>query len=289
MRLFSCLLLLGCAVSLSYAATDPAAFNAAKELYAQRKPAEAQQAFEKLASADPTNADIQSYLGRLALQRNEPAKAVAHLEKAVALKPEDSRFNQQLGDAYGLSAMKAGLLSKLGFANKCSAAYAKAVSLDPANIGARLSLMEFYRQAPSLAGGGMDKAYAQAAEIKKLDAAQGRAAYAALYASEKKFTEGFTLYEEDLKANPGNYVSLYQVGKLAALSGERVDRGLETLRQCLALTPPEGQPGHAQAHWRIGQILEKKNDRAAARSAYEAALKLEPSFPQAAASLQALQ
>jgi tetratricopeptide (TPR) repeat protein len=273
---------------LASAALDVPAFNAAVELYNQRKAPEAQKAFDALAAANPDNADVQFYLGRLALQREEHEVAVKHLEKAVAAAPNDSRFHHRLGDAYGQSALKAGLFSKMTLAGKCRTAYEKAVELDPKNLDARFSLLGFYQQAPGIAGGGMDKAHAQAQEIKKLDAGRGRQAVAGLYAAEKKYAEAFAEFDAVLKEKPDDYAALFQSGRLAAISGERLPQGLAALRQCLAQTPPEGQPGHAAAHWRIGNILEKQNDKAGARAAYEAALKVDPKFPQAIESLKKL-
>ncbi|MEI6106855.1 MAG: tetratricopeptide repeat protein [Opitutae bacterium] len=269
-------------------ALDQTAYTAAVELYTQRKPLEAQKAFEVLAATAPDDANIQFYLGRLALQRGDQENAVVHLEKAVALSPQDSRMQLRLGDAYGLTAQKAGLFSKMSWAGKCRTAYEKAVALDPKNIDARWSLMEYCRQAPSIAGGGNDKALVQAIEIKKLDLGRGRIAVASVYVSDKKYDLAFSEFEEALKADPTNYAALFQTGRLAALSGQRLDGGLEVLRQCLAMTPPDGQPGHAAAHWRIGNILEKINDKPGARAAYEAALKVDPKFPPAIESLKKL-
>lgn len=277
------------AVFAHAATTDPIAYEAAVNLYKERQSAEATQAFTALAVADPANSEVQSYLGRLALQTGgDPAVAVAHLEKAIALKPSESRYHQQLGDAYGLSAQKAGVFSKMGWAKKCVAAYQRAVELDPANVDAHVSLTEYYRQAPSMVGGGMDKAYAQAEKIKQLDPARGLTVLATLYVSDKKFSEAFAIYEEQLKTTPDLYSALYQIGRLAALSGERVERGIATLRQCLTQTPLAGQPGHAPANWRLGQLLEKQNDKAGARACYEAALTIDPKFTQATESLKKL-
>jgi tetratricopeptide (TPR) repeat protein len=275
-------------VTFAGATLDPAAYTAAVELYTQRKPLEAQKAFEALAVTAPDNADIQFYLGRLALQRDDHEKAVSYLEKAIALAPNDSRMHHRLGDAYGLSAQKAGLFSKMGLAGKCRAEYEKAVELDPRNIDARASLMSYYQQAPGIAGGGLDKALVQAQEIKKLDAARGRFAVATVYAADKKFDQAFVEFEEVLKSNPDDYPALFQTGRLAAISGQRLDRGLAVLRQCLTMTPPAGQPPLAAAHWRIGNILEKQGDKAGARAAYEASLKADPKFPQAIESLKKL-
>ncbi len=275
-------------LSVGHALVDGAAFKHATELYTQRKTAEAQQAFEALAKSDANNADVQFYLGRLALQRDDFEKAVTYLEKAVSLSPNDSRMHQRLGDAYGRTAQKASLFSQMGWAKKCRGAYEKAVELDPKNIDAHLSLMGFYQQAPGFIGGGMDKAHAEAEVIRKLDANRGRQAVAGLYVAEKKYAEAFAEYDEVLKQKPDDYAALFQVGRLAALSGERLDRGLACLRQCLAQTPPENQPGPAPVHWRIGNILEKQSDKAGARGAYEAALQADPKFPQAIEALRKL-
>ena len=91
-----------------------------------------------------------------------------------------------------------------------------------------------------------------------------------------------------LKTNPDDYTALYQIGRLAALTGQFVDRGIASLRRCLELTPPPGPQSHAAVHWRLGQLFEKKNDRAGARAAYEAALKLDPNFAQAVEALKKL-
>lgn len=250
--------------------------------------AAAQPLLEQAVAENPEHAEAHYLLGLSLLNQNKGDAAVPSLEKATALAPANSEYQRALGDAYGVSAQKAGLFSKLGLARKCKAAYDKAVELAPTSIPARVSVMRFCMQAPSIVGGGMDKAYAQAEEIRKIDATQGRAAYATLYLAEKKYPEALDTMEEVLKETPDNYEVLYQFGRLAAISGERLDRGLATLRQCLTLTPPRGQPPHAAAHWRIGNILEKKGDKAGAKAAYEASLASDPKFKEAAEALKKL-
>jgi tetratricopeptide (TPR) repeat protein len=275
-------------LSAGYAAVDDVALKSAADLFNQHKSAEAQAAFDALARVDPNNPEIPYYLGRLALQRDDYEKAVVLLEQAVTLAPNESRFQHRLGDAYGRAAQKGSLFSQMSLAKKCREAYEKAVELDLKNIDARFGLMEFYQQAPGMVGGGLDKAHLQADEIKKLDAVRGHRAMAGLYIVEKKFPEAFAEFDEILKSRPDDYAALFQTGRLAAMSGERLDRGLTALRRCLELTPPENQPGYAAAHWRMGNILEKQNDKAGARAAYEAALKVDPKFPQAIESLRKL-
>jgi tetratricopeptide (TPR) repeat protein len=113
-------------------------------------------------------------------------------------------------------------------------------------------------------------------------------AYAQLYTEARQYEKAFTEWDEALKAAPDDYNALYQVGKLAATTGQNLDRGLAALRRCVELEPGKDQPTHAAAQWRIGNILEKKNDVAGARAAYEAALKLDPKFTNAADALKKL-
>jgi tetratricopeptide (TPR) repeat protein len=136
----------------------------------------------------------------------------------------------------------------------------------------------------------MDKALAEAATIKKLDAMRGRLCFATLYTVDKKFELALAEFDEVLKVTPDDYAALYQVGKLAAVSGQYLDRGLASLRHCLELPPPASPntPGYPAANWRMGLILEKKNDPAGARAAYEAALKLDPKFSPAVDALKKL-
>jgi tetratricopeptide (TPR) repeat protein len=109
-----------------------------------------------------------------------------------------------------------------------------------------------------------------------------------LYLKEKKYPEAFALYEEVLQAKPDDYMALYQYGRLSAMSGERPDRGIDCLRKALTLPAPTGAPGHSPAHWRLGNLLEKKGDQAGARAAYEAAVAEDPSFKPAREALQKL-
>lgn len=258
------------------------------ELLRQEKWAEALPLLEQAVAATPADAEAHFRLGSTRLHHGDLKEAIAALAQATALAPTNSEYFRLLAAAYGNSAQQAGLLAKMGLARKFVAAINRSIALDPANLAARLALLEFARQAPGIVGGGLDKAYAQAAEIKKLDPVQGRRAYASLYLSEKKYPEALAAHEELLRDRPEDYSSLYAVGRIAALSGERPERGIECLRRCLALPPPPNTPSHAAAHWRLGNLWEKMGDPAAARAAYETALKLEPGFAEAAAALKQL-
>ncbi len=281
-------LLISAALLINLQATEKSSREQIAELVAGHHWAAVRPLLEQAVTGDPKDSEAHYYLGLTLLNQNKPEEAVAQLENATTLAPINSEYQRVLGDAYGSVAQQAGMLSKMSWAKKCKAAYLRAIEIDPRNIGARMSVMEYYRQAPGFVGGGMDQAYAQAEEIKKLDAVQGRVALASLYVSDKKYREAFALYEAIIKDQPDDYDSLYALGRITALTGENLDAGLVALRHCLALTSTGSHPSKAPANWRIGTILELKGDKMAARAAYESSLKIDPAFKQASESLKRL-
>ncbi len=278
-------LLLLCTAALLRAATPN---EAAAVLFQAKKFPAARAAFEQIAATTPNNAEAHYYLGLLAERRNDTDEAVRQLELATTLAPTISDYFADLGDAYGTAARTASIFSQLGYAKKCLAALEKAVALDPDNLDARNGLISYHQQAPGFAGGSMAKAYVQAAEIRKRNPTMGATVLAQLYVTDKKYDEAFALFEETLKTAPDNYLALYSIGRLAALTGQRLARGEQTLRRSLTLTPGKNEPPHAAAHWRLGNLAEKRGEKPAARAAYEAALKLDPAFKPASDSLAKL-
>ena len=91
-----------------------------------------------------------------------------------------------------------------------------------------------------------------------------------------------------LQATPDYYGALFHYGRVAALSGERIERGMASLQKSLQLPVPAGWAGHDAGQWRLGLLHEKKGDKAAARAAYQAALKETPGYPQAVEALKKL-
>jgi len=220
------------------------------------------------AIASPDDADVAYNLGVLALRRGEPAEAVRQLERSVALNPTSARGFNALGDAYGLSAQKAGLFSKLGLAKQCLASYEQAVKLEPGVVSFRLSLLAYYAQAPALAGGGREKAITAAKEIQRLDPLRGGLSLINLHASTKDWSDAFALVDELDRTYPENWEVLYQRGRLATLSGLRVEEGITALQSCLRTARVTGAVSDAQVHFRLGSLHEKKGDLNAARAAY---------------------
>lgn len=266
-------------------AVDAALRERVLGLMRQRQWAEAGALLEDVTAREPANAGAWHNLGLTWLARQQAEPAVVALEKAAQLDPQNSGFQLQLGHAYGLAADRGGIFAKLAHARKCKAAYEKAVALDPASIDARWSLMEFCRQAPGIAGGGLELAHAQADEIARLDPRRGRAARAALFSAAKQFDRAFALYDEALRQTPGDPDALFHVGRLAAESGQQLERGLAALGELAAL--PDRHTD-ARIPTLVGRIHERRGDKTAALAAYEQAVAADPNATRALEALRRL-
>jgi tetratricopeptide (TPR) repeat protein len=260
-------------------------FDQAVALFQAKRFPDARAAFEKLAASEPPNAAIHYYLGRIALERDDGDNAVVEMEQAIAGEPKNSDYYFWLGGAYGVYARQHSSISK---ACKCRDAFLKAIELNPDNIEARAALATFYRMSPWFVGGSMTKAHAQADEIKKRDPLRGAQVEGEICIAEEKYDDAFNAFESLLKEHPDQIAALYQIGYIAATTGQRLDRGEAALREYLTHTPKDTQPSLAYAHYRLGNIYQKKDETDAARKEYQAALALDPHLKPAADALDDL-
>lgn len=278
------------ALALLLAATLSAAptYRDALDLYKAQRYHEAKAAFQTLATAEPANPKYRYFLGMTAMRIKDYDDAIKHLEQATLLDPDNADYFGELGNAYGKALRRAGVFGQLSLARKCRAALERAAELNPDNLEIREGLIEFYRDAPGFVGGGMDKAYVQAEAIRQRDPHRGTFLLVELYTRVQRYADAFGVVLELLQREPDYYLGHYTMGRLAAESGQRLDVGEKHLLRSLELTPANGDPGHAFAFLRLGQIAERHENTTSARIAYETALKLDPNFRAAAEALAKL-
>jgi Flp pilus assembly protein TadD len=249
------------------------------------------------AAAQPANpgsgsppANAERALAKHAIDRNDAEQAVACATRAVAQAPDDAECQHILGIAYGIAARQANVFRRVLLARKSAAAYRRAVLLAPGNADFHQSLFEYYERTPAVMGGGPERAAGEAAAVKRLDPARGALDYAMLYAAKKEFDLARAQLDAVLLTSPDDVTALYEVGRIAALSGQFLDHGLASLRLCLAHSPSpeEGAPTAAEVNLRIGNILEEKGDKDGARVAYIKALASNPKFTPAYEALKKL-
>jgi tetratricopeptide (TPR) repeat protein len=275
------------AAGTALAASD---FEAAMALVHARKPAEARQALEHIVAAEPDHAEAWHELGLLwAAERGAAAeeRATQCLERAATLQPSNAVF---LGDFGGTLLEIADRHRSIATAIKGRDAMERAVALKPDYVEARAGLFQYYSEAPFFVGGSASKAAAQLEEIRCLAPDRARVLEAMEKVRAKEYGAAFALCEEVLSKTPEDYLALYQYGRIAAMSGQNLERGLSCLRQVLAMEPPgHTAPQPTQAWYRIGDIQQKLGHKAEAQQAYEQALKLDPGNEGARKALERLQ
>jgi hypothetical protein len=80
----------------------------------------------------------------------------------------------------------------------------------------------------------------------------------------------------------------YQIGKLAAISGKKLDDGEKYLLKYLSYQPKQNEPSHAGANMRLAQIKEKRGNKPEAKKLYEIALKMDGNLKEAKEGLARL-
>ena len=249
----------------------------ARSLYDESRYAEAEPLFAAVLAGAPDNRDALLHLGKLAAKRQDRATAVDYLKHAVALNPDDAELQFEYGAACSFYAATLGTSIRAAWhARNGRIAMEKSVKMAPENLIYRQGLLEFYCSAPMIVGGSMAKAKAQAVAISALDVNQGAFAKANLQLVEKDYAGALITLTSVLERAPDNYFALFQFGRTAAQSGERLADGLVALRRCLELKTPDKGAQPAYVWWHIGKILTQQGDRAAARLALETARQLAP-------------
>ncbi len=252
----------------------------------------------------------------------QPRSAEARFEDAVQAEPGVAQYHYWLGRSVGMQATRASKLKLPFMARRIKAAFERAVALDSTLVDPRDGLVFFYLLAPRIMGGSPAKAREQQRAIARIDAMRGhqaaawiawhgrdtvateaafRAALAAAPDSARpvlglalrqvawgRTDDAFATLSGFLARHPRDISVRFALGRLSATSGEELPRGEAELRGLLA--EPEWaasieDPTRAAVHFRLGTILEKSGRHPDARSAYEEALKLEPSLRPAQVAL----
>ena len=296
-------------------------------LIKQRAPNALAQA-QALVDAEESNARAWTLLARAQLMQGEPADAVESAEQAVELAPNDAQAQLWLGNSLGVRIGEVNMLRQVAMAPDLRDAFEAAVRLDPGLFDARTALIQYYLRAPEAMGGGTAKAKVQVAEIAKRNAVRGHLAQAMLdraakddaayrrsidaavaaapqlpasdidvrsavvgnLVAQQRYADARDFARAWSQAFPTQAAPQYQLGRIAAISGEALDEGGAALKRYLdaGLSRGENDPRDGFAWWRLGQIQAKQGDTAAARASLQTALRLEPDNAEVKKALDAL-
>ena len=249
--------------------------------------------------------------------------AVKNGERAVSLSPDNSMYHLWLGREYGEKASASNPLSAASWARKTKNEFELAVKLDPANVQARADLAEYYTDAPSIMGGGVDKARDQAAQVAKYDQATSHWILAIIAEKDKRYPDAENELRQAIKAakNPAQYwmnlasffqrrarlddmqnaisQAIAQPNKSAEVyynaaselyqSGRDFPSAVQYLKTYLASNSMVEDAPAFRAHYLLGRIYEKMDNKSGAVSEYKASLALASGFAPASKALGRLQ
>jgi tetratricopeptide (TPR) repeat protein len=305
------------------ARAQEASLEAGRRAYEDSEYATAIAILKAAAAKEPGNGEIQLLLTKAHLGAEQFDAAVASGGRAVAINPKNSEYHNWLGQAYGEKADHASKLSAFSLARKTQKEFETAVQLDERNFDAAQNLIEYYCTAPSIVGGGEDKAKLLIQKLLALDASQGHFAAGKCRIHKKDVAGGEAEFEKALESKPKSVdiiqeIAAYFANRGAAervlaaaeaartaapedpraplfravgwiLKGENLSESEKILRSFIQAVPRRPYyPSLSYAHYWLGQLYEKQRNTAAAHDEYEAALKLNAKYKKAQEALKHL-
>jgi tetratricopeptide (TPR) repeat protein len=187
---------------------------------------------QRLVAANPNDSYSFLLLCRGFFASDQIDKAIEACESAAHVAPRDSEIQDWLGRAYGIKADHSGPIEGFKLARKVRAAFESAVELNPHNGAAVDDLSEYYVGAPSIVGGGLDKADALA--DRSLAALPQQAHRIRAMAAEKRKDYGTAEREFQAAVNVANRSdACSDLGGFYARRHQE-DIAVETLKRCIA-------------------------------------------------------
>lgn len=297
--------------------------DAARQAYERGEYNKAIEILKAAAVKEPGNGEVQLLLTKAYLESNQYDNAVRSGEKAVSIDPKNSAYHRWLGEAYGGKADHASMFSAYSLARKTKNEFETAVQLDERNFDAAQDLVEYDCTAPSIVGGGVDKAQQLIQRLLALDAAEGHFGAGVCKAVKKDYPAADAEYTKALESKPKTADRLYDIGdyflqrsqgekllEVAAagelltpkdpraryyraagwiLKGEKYPDSEKLLREYLAAGSMRSTyPAPWDAHYWLGRLYGAQKNAAGARNEYQRALRLNPKYKKAQEALKQL-
>ncbi len=210
-----------------------------EQLFGSADYAAAKKLFTRLAADKARGHEAQHFLARIALREGDLDAAEDILEELIEAHPNNAKYQLSFGNMSCAQAQQANLISAASYAGDCREAYEKALKLDPKLVDAHLSLFGFYMGAPSMVGGGIDKAKKQAETLMAVDAIEGKLAQSQITLKETRdYQPMVTALQEAIAARPDKPGYRYTLASV--LSGsEKWDEANTVLTQLQSDFPDE--------------------------------------------------
>ena len=291
----------------------------ADNLLQQGRVAEALTSLQGVLAAQPDDAQAHLLLCRVYYAQDIADNAIRECELAVSHAPSSSDSQMWLGRAYGFKASHANPIAALNLAIKVRNAFERAVELDPENIHAMSDLGQFYVAAPSLIGGGLDKAQALAAKMqphfpsqahrllaliaeKKNDNATAEAEFISaatigktpeacvdlgfFYQRHNQSAKMLDALQSAIAADHRKGPAIVDAASILTDAHLSPDLAENLLRTYLSSSAKTDDAPAFKVHVQLGDLLAQHGDPAGAHREYAAALALAPNYAPARKAMQ---
>jgi tetratricopeptide (TPR) repeat protein len=198
------------------------------------------------------DAAVYELIGRNYYMQTEYKRATEALDKAAAAAPSSSEIALWAGRAYGRRAETSSVLTAPRYASKARQYFETAAQLNPRNLEALTDLFEYYLEAPSFLGGGVEKAAAASARIAQIDAAEGHWTQARLAEKHREFRGAEEQLRRAVEAAPQQIGRLIDLAKFIAKQG-RVQEADQHLARAEKINPDSPKLMYVKADLYIKQ------------------------------------
>lgn len=270
-------------------------------------------------TSNPNDARAYADLCRVYNSIGDLDNAIQNCQKATQLQPNVAQYHLWLGRAYGDKADRSGPFGAIGWAKKTVAEFERAVQLAPNDIQARTDLTEFYREAPGIVGGGMEKARRVVNDTAKIDPAAGALAnaqfalkdkdystaeaeakravqlsggsaqylleLARVYGKQKRWNDFEGTITRALESKKKRSLDTFEAADMLVSHGRNLNGAIQLLRSYLE-GPMDEQGPAFRAHYLIGRAYEKQGNKTEAAQEYRSALQLASGFRTAQEALR---
>ena len=179
--------------------------------------------------------------------------AVPLAETCVARHADAGECHYALGMLVGVQALRASMFKAMSLAGRVRESFEKAVALQPDAFNPRLALMQYYLAAPSIAGGGTDKARDLIKATEARQPEQARCLRALLALSDEKWDEAERLL---WAVQPGTDNALRSAvyGNLGQVAIQRLNAKQAPQAQSLLEKLLQVDPSRALAAYALGRV-----------------------------------
>jgi len=300
-----------CIILLLVANLAPLFSQSAEELYRLGRFPEARIAFDAQLKTNSRDHAALYWLGRAKWHEDRWDDAIQLFRQAITLNPHSSTYQLWLGRALGDKMRRVNIFEAIGSLDEFKRCALDGIRLDPENLDVRQLWLLYHANAPGIAGGNRELAWAQVLEIRKRDSVYAQrmeamyldgtgefdpkaiaafrkavqlgplvprnwGVFANSLSAHDRVKEAFEVLLEGWEKSNHTPQLLWYLGRIAAEKRQRLPEAINWLQQYIDAPWDIEFPSKAEAWFYLGEVHKALGKKAEARQAYQNALALLP-------------